>query len=141
MHIKRRELLFAGLSSAALGLMTEPAMAIAAPTDQPTLDLWPGNRAPGGPGPKEAEKVSAKGSVTQVSRPRLVVYRPERPNGTAMLVIAGGGYAHIERGTESTPACLWLQSQGVTAFELVYRLPGEHWPAVAPLQDLSLIHI
>ena len=25
MHIKRRELLFAGLSSAALGLMTEPA--------------------------------------------------------------------------------------------------------------------
>lgn len=135
MHIKRRELLFAGLSSAALGLMTEPAMAIAAPTGQPTLDLWPGNRAPGGPGPKEAEKVSAKGSVTQVSRPRLVVYRPERPNGTAMLVIAGGGYAHIERGTESTPACLWLQSQGVTAFELVYRLPGEHWPAVAPLQD------
>ncbi|PKD78654.1 alpha/beta hydrolase, partial [Escherichia coli] len=34
MHIKRRELLFAGLSSAALGMMTEPAMAIAAPTGQ-----------------------------------------------------------------------------------------------------------
>lgn len=135
MHIKRRELLFAGLSSAALGMMTEPAMAIAAPSGQQSIDLWPDNRAPGGPGPQEAEKVSAKGSVTRVSRPRLVVYRPERPNGSAMLVIAGGGYAHIERGTESTPASLWLQSQGVTAFELVYRLPGEHWPAVAPLQD------
>lgn len=135
MHIKRRELLLAGLSSAALGMMTEPAMAIAAPSGQQSIDLWPDNRAPGGPGPQEAEKVSAKGSVTRVSRPRLVVYRPERPNGSAMLVIAGGGYAHIERGTESTPASLWLQSQGVTAFELVYRLPGEHWPAVAPLQD------
>ncbi|MEB6665185.1 alpha/beta hydrolase [Achromobacter ruhlandii] len=135
MHIKRRELLLAGLSGAALGLLTEPAVAVAAPAGQQAIDLWPDSRAPGGPGPGEAEQVSAKGSVTRVSRPRLVVYRPERPNGSAMLVIAGGGYAHIERGAESTPACLWLQSLGVTAFELVYRLPGEHWPAMAPLQD------
>lgn len=133
---KRRELLFAAMSGAAFGWVS-PSSAVAAGQSaaQETLDLWPGNRPPQGRGPDGPEKVSAKGSVTQVSRPRLIVYRPAQPNGSAALVIAGGGYAHIERGSESTPTCLWLQAQGVTAFELVYRLPGEHWPAEAPLQD------
>ncbi|WP_447577407.1 alpha/beta hydrolase [Achromobacter kerstersii] len=132
---KRRELLFAAMSGAALGWASPSSAAATLTTQQETLDLWPGNRAPDGRGPEGPEQVSAKGSITQVSRPRLVVYRPAQPNGTAALVIAGGGYAHIECGTESTPTCLWLQAQGVTAFELVYRLPGEHWPAIAPLQD------
>lgn len=133
---KRRELLFAAMSGAALGWASPSStLAAASASAQETLDLWPENRAPDGRGPEGPEQVSAKGSVTRVSRPRLVVYRPAQPNGSAVLVIAGGGYAHIECGTESTPTCLWLQSQGVTAFELVYRLPGEHWPAIAPLQD------
>lgn len=132
---KRRELLFAAMSGAALGWASPSSAAATLTTQQETLDLWPGNRAPDGRGPEGPEQVSAKGSITQVSRPRLVVYRPAQPNGTAALVIAGGGYAHIECGTESAPTCLWLQAQGVTAFELVYRLPGEHWPAIAPLQD------
>ena len=38
-------------------------------------------------------------------RPRLNVYRPAHPDGSAVLVIAGGGYDHIELGNESTPAC------------------------------------
>ena len=50
-------------------------------------------------------------------------------------MIAGGGYAHINTATESTPACRWLQSIGVTAFELIYRLPGEGWPPSAPFAD------
>jgi acetyl esterase/lipase len=70
-----------------------------------------------------------------VSRPRLIVYRPAHPNGTAAVVIAGGGYAHIEAGMESTPACQWLQASGTTAFELIYRLPENGWPALAPFQD------
>jgi acetyl esterase/lipase len=52
-----------------------------------------------------------------------------------MLVAAGGGYARIAAGNESRPACRWLQSLGVTAFELFYRLPQDGWPAVAPFQD------
>lgn len=100
-----------------------------------TIALWPGT-PPDGPGPAGPEKASAKGSVTQVPDPRLRVYRPTQPNGRAMLVIAGGGYAHIECGHESTPAARWLQAQGVTAFELVYRLPGEGWAQpLVPLQD------
>lgn len=98
------------------------------------IDLWPGP-PPGGPGPSGPEQVSAKGSITNVSHPRLLAYRPEKANGTAILVISGGGYAHIEAATESMPCCRWLQSTGTTAFELIYRLPGEGWPRDVPFQD------
>jgi acetyl esterase/lipase len=100
-----------------------------------TIPLWPEGRIPDGPGPSGPEIVSSTGSVRNISVPRLVIYPAERPNGAAMMVSSGGGYAHIERGTESIPACQWLQSIGVTAFELIYRLPGEGWPKTAPLQD------
>lgn len=95
--------------------------------------LWPGP-PPGGaaPGP---QRDSAKGSITQVEQPYLLVHRPARPNGVAILLASGGGYAHIEAGKESGPAAAWLQAQGITAFELVYRLPQEGGGVDAPFQD------
>ncbi|MNM39030.1 Acetylxylan esterase precursor [compost metagenome] len=95
--------------------------------------LWPGT-PPGGaaPGP---QRDSAKGSITQVEQPYLLVHRPARPNGVAILLASGGGYAHIEAGKESGPAAAWLQAQGITAFELVYRLPQEGGGVDAPFQD------
>lgn len=101
-----------------------------------TIPLWPNNTAPDGPGPSGREKVSDKGSYTNISEARLVVHQPKHPNGTAILVISGGGYAHIELGKESSPAADWLASQGITAFELVYRLPAEGWGStLVPLED------
>lgn len=101
-----------------------------------TIPLWSDHTAPDGPGPSGSEKVSGKGSYTNISEPHLIVHQPEHPNGTAILVISGGGYAHIELGKESTPAADWLASQGITAFELVYRLPAEGWGnTLVPLAD------
>jgi len=100
-----------------------------------TIMLW-GNTPPNGPGPGGAERVSDKGSYTNIAAPYLIVHKPLHANGTAILVISGGGYAHEELGNESTPAANWLQSEGVTAFELVYRLPAEGWASRdVPFQD------
>ena len=100
-----------------------------------TIALWTAS-PPDGSGPKGEEKVTKSGSITNVSRPRLIVHRPKHPNGMSALVISGGGYAHIEMGKESTPTAVWLQSQGITAFELVYRLPREGWRTTnVPFQD------
>ncbi|PQA91128.1 alpha/beta hydrolase [Chryseobacterium shigense] len=99
------------------------------------IPLWT-HKMPDGPGPQAAEVITTKGSVTNVSQPRLIVHQPSHPNGTAILVISGGGYAHIEMGKESTPAANWLQSEGVTAFELIYRLPSENWKTThVPFED------
>jgi acetyl esterase/lipase len=95
-------------------------------TDLEQIALWSKNTMPDQLGTREEEIITGKGSVTNVSNPRLIVHRPKNPNGTAILVISGGGYAHIELGKESTPTANWLQSEGVTAFEIIYRLPQEN---------------
>jgi hypothetical protein len=33
----------------------------------------------------------------------LKIHQPDNPNGIAVLVISGGGYAHIESGSEGYP--------------------------------------
>jgi acetyl esterase/lipase len=127
-NIDRRSLL-------ATALITAAASHARAQTAAPdVIELWPA-ALPGGPVNPGPEQRSPTGSITHVSRPRLIAYLPARPNGTAAVVISGGGYAHIEAGKESTPACQWLQSSGTTAFELIYRMPEDGWPRLAPFQD------
>lgn len=119
-----KRLICLGLVFACLPALAMPPGAIA---------LWPG-APPGGAagGPQQA---SGKGSITQVAQPYLIAHLPARSTGMAMLVISGGGYAHIEAGKESAPAAAWLQAQGIAAFELVYRLPREGGGTSAPFQD------
>jgi acetyl esterase/lipase len=125
--LNRRSLIAASVITAAA------ARADAQPVPE-ILELWP-SMPPGGPAAPGAEQRSPKGAVTGVSRPRLLVYRPAQPNGTAVIVMAGGGYVRVEAGPESTPACQWLQASGTTAFELIYRLPEDGWSPLAPFQD------
>ncbi|WP_269915108.1 alpha/beta hydrolase [Acinetobacter sp. HY1485] len=61
--------------------------------------------------------------VNDISQPQMVVYLPKKNNHHAILVMSGGGYAHEELGKEGTPTSQWLQQQGFTVFELIYRLP------------------
>lgn len=100
------------------------------------IDLWPGSMPDDQRAIRPDEIISNKGSVTNVSTPRLIAHYPAHPNGTAVLIISGGGYTHIETGKESTPTANWLQSEGVTAFELIYRLPQENWKTTnVPFED------
>ncbi len=101
-----------------------------------TIDLWP-QGAPGAPATLLAETVEdrAKGgtpvdrAVWGISRPRLVVFRPRKPNGAALLVTPGGGYRWVVVDKEGYEIGRWLAARGFTVFVLFYRLPGEGWAA------------
>ncbi len=102
------------------------------------IPLWPG-KPPGKGAVSGPERIGDKGAgfgaVSNVSHPRLRVYRPNHPNGRAVVVIGGGGYFRIQLWKESTPAAQWLQLNGYTVFELIHRLPADGWEATAPFID------
>jgi acetyl esterase/lipase len=77
--------------------------------------------------------------LRHVAVPHLWVCRPEKPNGSAVLVIPGGGYTVIVVDHEGFETARRLNMAGITAFVLQYRLPGEGWAdsANVPLQDMQ----
>jgi acetyl esterase/lipase len=88
------------------------------------ITLWP-DGAPGAVGAEDADK------------PTLTVYLPpaDKATGAAIVVCPGGGYRALA-AHEGQPVAEWLNTLGVTAFVLKYRLaPRYHHPA--PLQDAS----
>jgi len=101
-----------------------------------TIDLWPAG-APGAPRtlPIEIVEDRAKGgdvpdrAVHGICRPRMVVFRPAKPNGAAALVMPGGGYVRIVVDREGYEIARWLAARGWTVFVLFYRLPGDGWAA------------
>lgn len=53
----------------------------------------------------------------------LTVFRPHRPNGTAVVICPGGGYANLMMEPEGNGIALWLNQHGITGLVLEYRLP------------------
>lgn len=106
------------------------------------LPLWP----QGVPGEAElrlpAESVELKGDyqiqiLSNVSQPTLTVYPAANPNGAAVIVCPGGGYNILAYSHEGTEICEWLNSLGITAGLLKYRVPRREGleKHAAPLQD------
>lgn len=60
--------------------------------------------------------------VTNVSVPTMQVFRPENPNGTAVIVAPGGGLYALSITSEGNAVAEWLSQRGITAFVLKYRL-------------------
>ncbi len=113
-------------------------VAVPAAAQDEVINLWPG-AMPGSGTVTGPEKIgsegAATGSVSNVTVPRMVVVRPKKPNGAAVLVIGGGGYFRIQIGSAAMPTAQWLAKRGVTAFVLYYRLPGDGWGSEVPFQD------
>lgn len=60
------------------------------------------------------------------------------PNSDSAVIVApGGAYVALAINREGTDIATWLNSIGVSAFVLKYRVPGRPWTAfgAAPLQD------
>src|SRR5436190_10830116 len=99
--------------------------------DRPAeIRLWP-NGAPGSEGKtaKEIVVTSASGeeSVSSIHNPSLTPYLPakEKANGTAMLVIPGGGHRVLAITHEGYNVAQWLSDRGMAAFVLKHRLARE----------------
>ncbi|MDC6352548.1 alpha/beta hydrolase [Zeaxanthinibacter sp. PT1] len=60
--------------------------------------------------------------TTNVSIPRMEVFRPENPNGTAVIIAPGGGLYALSIESEGRMVAEWLNERGITAFVLKYRL-------------------
>lgn len=132
-----RRTLIAGAATL-LAASTWPGGAMLKAHEFEEIPLWPGT-PPGKGTVSGPERIGGKGAgfgaVSNVSNPRLRVYRPNHPNGRAVVVIGGGGYFRIQLWKESTPAAQWLQLNGYTVFELIHRLPADGWEATAPFID------
>jgi acetyl esterase/lipase len=137
-----RRALIAG-AAASFSLLATEAGAQITPADE-TLPLWPG-AIPGDRHATITRKVADQSHdpaqldrwVTGIAQPMLVVKRPARASGAAALVMPGGGYGFLSYDNEGTRQAAWLNARGVTAFILLYRLPGEGWDGreLVPLQD------
>ncbi len=70
--------------------------------------------------------------------PTITPYFPEKEKatGAAVIVCPGGGYSHLSEIKEGSDVAKWLNSFGITAFVLKYRL-GMRYHQPAPLQDAS----
>ncbi|MBI2685840.1 MAG: alpha/beta hydrolase [Acidobacteria bacterium] len=63
--------------------------------------------------------------------PALTPWIARNPNGMAIVVCPGGGYGALAADHEGTQIAQWLNSQGISAFVLRYRLgPKYHHPAM-----------
>jgi acetyl esterase/lipase len=136
--IARRGLLAGGMVLALFAGAGPLVSFAAAETAPEEIRLWPGTPPGNGKvtGPEKiGESGAGYGAVSNVSTPRMRVYRPAVPNGAAVLVAGGGGYFRIQLWKESTPAARWLQERGFTVFELIYRLPNDGWDASTPFMD------
>jgi len=110
----------------------------------PEVALWPG-AAPGSQDLALKESITERSTDPQhrdrfragVLHPRLLVFRAPKPNGAGLIIAPGGGYVREVLDKEGFETARWLAARGVSAFVLVYRLPGEGHAqrADVPLQD------
>lgn len=150
MNIHRRALLRVGAAAggafAAPGVVLARNQAVAPPDPTETVRLWPAG-APGGEGvrvvpivPERSTDPSYRDRYAQYTTdPLMTVVRPARPNGSAMLLIPGGGYRWSVLDKEGFDVARVFAASGTTCFVLRYRLPADGWAAGpdAPLQDVQ----
>ncbi len=113
------------------------------------MTLWP-KGAPGEKGDIGEERDMTKPGdglsggkqvirIGNVSTPTLTLFQPppDKDTGAAVIVCPGGGYNILAMDLEGTEVCQWLNSAGVTAVLLKYRVPArkDQERFTAPLQD------
>ncbi|WP_039996517.1 alpha/beta hydrolase [Sphingomonas sanxanigenens] len=135
------------MMAGALGAAAVPALARAEPASRDPdamIRLWPG-RPPGSPATLPVEQIVERSTdpamhdraMTRIAAPRMALFRPAKPNGAAVLITPGGGYARVVIDKEGYELAPLLADRGITSFVLFYRLPADGWTTRpdAPLAD------
>ena len=78
--------------------------------------------------------------VRNVQKPDIAIFLPSKKNATgeAVVICPGGGYQILAYDWEGSDIASWLNSKGIAAFVLKYRLPGSTnniVPRLSPLMD------
>jgi acetyl esterase/lipase len=78
--------------------------------------------------------------IRHVQKPDMAVFLPSKKNasGEAVVVCPGGGYRILAYDWEGSDIARWLNSEGIAAIVLKYRLPGAKSnviPHKSPLMD------
>ncbi|HVU34401.1 MAG TPA: sialate O-acetylesterase [Opitutaceae bacterium] len=135
----------ARFARAMLELQTAPVADAAAPAAVETVAVWPEGRMPGQGATAPEHLLPPRGDhvhrLTDISRPTLSVF--PAPKGAkpapAMIVCPGGGYSYVVYDKEGNEIAAWLNSAGITAVVLRYRVPHNRAGALQDLQrSLSL---
>ena len=115
-------------------LLLGGSIVLAQPFPKPDriINLWP-DGAPTDNGLTGPEKDYGN-HVSNVTKPTLALFLPEKSNGLAILVCPGGGYVDVWDKTEGYFNSKWYTDQGIVYAVLKYRLPNGH-PEV-PLDDV-----
>jgi acetyl esterase/lipase len=89
-----------------------------------TIRLWPGT-AP-----------EAKGATCN-DIPALTLFEPRQgsANGSAVIILPGGGYSHLAGDLEGREVADWFTARGFRAFILSYRLSSNGYLLPVPLLD------
>jgi acetyl esterase/lipase len=107
-----------------------------------TLPLWPAGKLPNYQKSDDVEKRESTDIVrfSKVQSPEIAVFLPSKKNATrqAVIICPGGGYAYLAYDWEGTDVAKLLNSKGITAIVLKYRLPNSKsniTPNLSPLMD------
>lgn len=119
-------------------LLAAIAAALVASEQPQTINLWPATP------PDETRKLPPERDTTgpdgrlvagrrvmrigNVTTPQIMVYpaKPEHSTGAAVVICPGGGHHILAWDLEGTEVAEWLNSIGVTAIVLKYRVPFRH---------------
>ncbi|MEP7268869.1 MAG: alpha/beta hydrolase [Saprospiraceae bacterium] len=93
---------------------------------QEVIPLWP-NGAPGFESRKNEPELAKDWWVKNIHNPSITVFKApqDKANGTAVIVCPGGGHRELVYTAEGVEAAAYLNSIGVTAIVLKYRLARE----------------
>ena len=106
---------------------------------QDYMALWPDGKMPNSKGMSISEEETNQ-RITLVDKPGMWIFSPSKEEncGAAVLIFPPGGYQKLTYNIAGFQFAKWLNTLGVTAFVVKYRLP--HSPDIinsktAPLQD------